>query len=1016
MPDSHEAPGERDRQGDGTKLPPSSAGDRAASKGREARRTDSLPSGVLAIAGLSSLAFAQPIYDILRRSPEFFAIRDLYTGDLLALVAALLVGPTLAFSAPGIVARFLRPSWTRWAIAPPIGLLAALIALQAVNGLAAAGALGVALLVWLGASWAYVRLKGARSFALFLSGAAVVVPALLILDGDVRRSATPPKPAAEITAPDTGARAPIVLVIFDEWSLTSILDRTGAIDRERLPNLAGLADQATWYPNATAAANTTELALPAILAGSPAKQGRLPIASEYPVNMFTVLAPSHDVFALEPITALCPPEVNLLTAERPAAGDRFGLLASDLSIAWLRLTLPAPWRERLPAVTDTWSGFRQSRHNAGPLPATAQPVQRAMFLLRNSDRAHDFRTFVEAIQAPPSSRPGFFFLHSLLPHSPWEYLPSGRRYPRPRSGVHGMNGSAWADDVWPPLHHRKRYLLQVEFVDLLIGELLDHLRSVGLFERSVVAIMADHGTAFRPGLPSRLLTAANSGQTLDVAAVPLVIKAPFQERPTVVDEIFPLGRLAGHLLELSGASPNSLGRWESASSEPLIVGKDAGEIHLPADRESWRLEALTEQARLLGEANDAKTIGVRPDLHGLPLTQFSIRNSEAEISIENSWVWNHVDSTLPQVPVLLEGILLSENLLDRDVAAALNGQIAATVRPHVRSDQVRITALLPESQLVDGLNQVDVFLIGAAGTELEQLTKVDRAAPGAFEIVRGEDGRPSVLLRRPADGGDAERARIVARGKAGLTGFLNGSDGGASRLPGWATDLRNPGDTLEIVAFLGDRQGWAGTTGLDRPDVAERYGHAHQAAGFVAALASADRPWRPFGRGTSRLIKREGIVAYALSRHRGLATRLGFSYRPIARKRWGREEIAVSDGRNLPITPAGGRFGGHVDVLTKADRRTLIEGWAADLQRREGARQIVIYRDGEFLGTVPARKARVDVAQLHEDEQLTTVGFSGRVPGAPDPANFSKRHRVFAIMLQGVAVELPTPGSTPVRR
>ena len=80
---------------------------------------------------------------------------------------------------------------------------------------------------------------------------------------------------------------------------------------------------------------------------------------------------------------------------------------------------------------------------------------------------------------------------------------------------------------------------------------------------------------------------------------------------------------------------------------------------------------------------------------------------------------------------------------------------------------------------------------------------------------------------------------------------------------------------------------------------------------------------------------------------------------------------------------------------------------AADLERRERPRQIVVYRDGKFLVALGTNQARPDVAEHYVDPNLLRTGFRGSVPGAPEPATFSDRHRVFALMLACSAIELP---------
>ena len=975
----------------------------------------SLGAGVLAIAGLSSLAFAQPVYDLLRRAPEFFAIRNLYMGDLLALVVVLAVVPTLALSAPAAALRFLRPSWMRPAIAAPSGLLAAVIALQAIRGLPAVVATTLALAAGAAVGWAYIRFRAVRSFAMLLSAAAVLVPALLVLDSRVRQSAASPNQAIPAELGDTGARAPVVLVIFDEWSLTSILDSEGAIDRQRLPNLARLADQATWYPNATAAADVSELAVPAMLTGRKAEQGRLPTVAEHPVNLFTLLAPSHDIYAVEPITSLCPPDVNLLAEQRPAFGKRFSLLISDLTVVWLNLTLPAVWTEGLPEVTQTWSAFGQDQASTPDAPPTDKPVQRALRHLREADRAAEFRRLGDSIR-PQGQRPGFYFLHSLLPHLPWEYLPSGRSYRVTRTRVHGLARELWTTDPWPVHHHEKRYLLQVEFVDLLIGELIKKLESVDLFDQSVIAITADHGVAFQPGRSRRLLDVDDpSGyQPLDLAAVPLIIKAPFQRQAEIDDSLTSLVGLTPRILELAGAEASAIPRSQD-TGPPSLVGKYAAHVEVPVDREPWRRERLAEQAALLGETNDPMAIGAVPSLHGQRISELPRRSGEIGIQLEVPDLWDHVDPSRAFLPAIAQGTLTGpDSLLERSVAVALNGVVAASVRPHqTNAGEIRIAAVLPERLFRPGLNHVDVFLISEPGNAPE-LEYVERPLGSVYELSWGEQGEEDVLLRRSRSALSADVERIpVTRSDPGLFGFLEGSHRTAARIHGWAVDLTDPG-TQEVVAFLAGRQYWVGATQYERSNVANRYGQEQLYSGFTQKSRPGEGLDSEATDEVFDAIRREGFVAYAVSR-RGIATRLRFFYAPLEFDENGVEILPISDGRRLRVQQTGAGLEGAIDLITKPARRTLIEGWAADVQRGEAPRQIVIYRDGRFLKNLGANRARPDVAAHHDDPRLLRTGFRGVVSGAPEPETFADHHRVFALMLSGSAVELPiraAPGTT----
>ncbi|MCY3964939.1 MAG: sulfatase-like hydrolase/transferase [Acidobacteria bacterium] len=981
---------------------------RAPASGAEERKPGhGLGAGVLAVAGLSSLAFAQPVYDVLRRAPEFFAIRDLYMGDLLALVAVVAVVPTLALSTPAAVLRFVRPSWIGPAIAAPIGLLTAVIALQAVRSLPAAAATPFALVVGGAVVWAYLRFRAIRTFALLLSAAAVVVPALLVLDRQVRRSTADTAREVPGRLPDTGARAPIVLAIFDEWSLTSILDSEGRIDRERLPNLARLADKATWYPNAAAPADASELSVPAMLTGFRAGQGQLPILAEHPVNLFTVLAPSHDIYALEPVASLCPPALNLLAEQRPAFGQRFGLLISDLTVVWLSLTLPKGWREQLPNVERTWSGFGLDQPAGRREPSADEPVRRALFNVMNSDRAASFRRLVASIGAP-SDRPSLHFVHSLLPHTPWEYLPSGRTYHSNRGRIEGLEGQRWTTDPWPVLHARKRYLLQVEFVDQLIGELTSRLESLGLFDESLIAIASDHGTSFRPGESARFPDPLNpsADQLLDVAMVPLLIKAPFQDEARVDERPISLVDLTPRVLELAGAGADE-GRSPQAADPSTMVGKYAGNVDIPLQRESWRMREAREQAKLLGEPNEPAAIGVRPDLHGIEVAELTLRDSDVGIRLEAADLWDSVDLSRPVLPARVQGVLTGpESLLDRSAAIALNGVVAATVRPQQDIDgTIRLAALLPERLLRAGFNQIEVFLT-SNDVNVSTLEHVKRPPGFIYELAWAEQGRSEALLRRPRStlNADIVSIPILRRADSQLIGFLEGGHR-AGAVHGWATDLTESGTTLEVVAFLQGEQYWAGTTTVERETVADRYGQGHLYSGFSRKPRPSSVQDKEAEAESLKTIRREGFVGYAVS-PRGVATRLRFFYAPLEDED-GTEVLPISDGRRLPVMKAGGRFEGAVDLVSKPAKRTLIEGWAADLESGERPRQIVVYRDGKFLVALGTNRVRPDVAEKHRDPRLLRTGFRSSVPGAPEPATFADGHRVFALMLAGSAVELP---------
>ena len=99
------------------------------------------------------------------------------------------------------------------------------------------------------------------------------------------------------------------MILLDEFPLRSLLDARGRIDRRVYPNFAALADQSTWYRNATGVSGYTPWALPAMLTGNYPAEARAPSWAAYPDNLFTLLGRSYEVRAYETISQLCPPRL-----------------------------------------------------------------------------------------------------------------------------------------------------------------------------------------------------------------------------------------------------------------------------------------------------------------------------------------------------------------------------------------------------------------------------------------------------------------------------------------------------------------------------------------------------------------------------------------------------------------------------------------------------------------------------------------------------------------------------------
>ena len=184
--------------------------------------------------------------------------------------------------------------------------------------------------------------NGVRSWR--TSPALVVVPAAFLLTPGIAGllAAADEESALDVAF---GATPPVVIVIFDQLPLISLLDADGRIDPALYPHFAALASESTWFRNASAIAEYTSFALPAILTGNYPERGRLPVAADYPENLFTLLGGRYRLHVQEPLTELCP--AALCPPRRAPPTARLAGILSDLAVVYLavtsyRRTSPAP--------------------------------------------------------------------------------------------------------------------------------------------------------------------------------------------------------------------------------------------------------------------------------------------------------------------------------------------------------------------------------------------------------------------------------------------------------------------------------------------------------------------------------------------------------------------------------------------------------------------------------------------------------------------------------------------------
>jgi hypothetical protein len=717
----------------------------------------------LVILGLLTAGVAAPVLDLYGRNPSVFVANRSTPAQIV------MFGLLVTFTLPLIAVIILT-------ITEKISTRAADIAYYVLVGIAAAatglvisrqvlpdstvGAIALAVGITTVVLLLYRRIEpGLLFFALL--GPAVLVMFLLISP----TSRLLAEPEAPTVSPDkVGLAAPIVFIQLDELPLASLMDEEGEINAALFPNFARLATSGNWYRNALSNSIATTSSVPAILTGVLGDREQSPSLVDHPNNLFTLLGAGYEMHVVEWLTDMCPQELCKDYAGRGPA--RFGSLLQDVGVVYGHLSLPESARAGLPTIDGSWKGFlgqAESREAApvdvGDLPVP-EPGQRSKWI----DWMERIIDGVE-VDAPPT----LHFAHLQAPHIPWRINPSGSHYERPEQydEVDGVEGGKWVLRADLPRLGYQRHLYQLGFVDQRLGALFERLDATGIWDESLIVVIADHGASFVPGEHRRWPMEDNRD---DLYRVPLMIKLPGQVEgetfdepafaidvvPTIVDalDITTDWEFDGHsLLEIEGTDYPHEPIWYCCSREPAST-----DINVLFDQAQRNHEWVPDQGSWMGVAGS----GAYADLVGSSVADLAPRASDdLQWSLTQAGDLSDVSRASGFVQTFVSGRLqLPSGVEEDDLLLVVNGTVAGTgfvIRDSDTSGEIR--GLLAEELLIDGPNEVailvpdpegDGWLTGAAA----DITIEYFAEDGHQLDIRSEgDRRLEITAVRESDAG-----------------------------------------------------------------------------------------------------------------------------------------------------------------------------------------------------------------------------------------------------------------------
>ncbi len=681
---------------------------------------------------LSGFAVAQPVYDLLGKHAEFFVARGSRPVDVLALVSVLSLLVPASLAGCLLLARALGGKLYAAVLTLLHVVLVAVIALPAARtqqpAVAAIVPIGCGLLFAL----AYRKLPAVRLFLSVLSPAVIVFPLVFVFATPVSKIAFPESvPQEAAAAISLTPESHVVFVIFDLLPVTALMDEDQNLDADRYPGFARLQARSVWYRRARTTSGATLRAIPALLSGRYRHEGAIAMLEDYPRNLFTLFGTAGDIHAFEPLTRLCP-ESLCRGSKSLSLSARLASLTRDTAIAFSHLVLPERLTVTLPPIDAQWGSFGAPADvpEDEPEEAVTERERRARLKkglnelarqLQFQDRLKKFEIFADGLGGRASRN--LSFLHLDLPHGPYLYLSSGKRYVpadekyrRLRLGNALGRGSgkvgkkSWGPDRYLIDLAYQRLTHQIMLADELVGRLLDRLEEIGTFERSLIVIAADHGQGFEPHGPLRSDTHA------DTAHVPLFIKFPEQREgrvddravetvdvlPTIIDTLglSVAWQLDGYSLKLGSRGEAAVDQRDPPALDPDF-----------ATCLRRKLERVGSGSRQLPDP------GPRPELVGQRIARILKGPGGGDVvrlrgvRLDQAALLKDVDVDSDFVPAYLTGsVKFPDGARAADLAIVVNGVVRATLTTYrTHEARPRFAALVPESSFVGGKNRWAVY-------------------------------------------------------------------------------------------------------------------------------------------------------------------------------------------------------------------------------------------------------------------------------------------------------------------
>lgn len=676
------------------------------------------------LLGLAGVAITQPVLDLFGRNPEFFIAGSYTRAQIVEFALLVALAPALCVLGIALVAALVNRR---------IGVVTALAGVAAfavLFGLALARTLGLdstltagalALAVAAATLLLELRTKAGRLLLRYLAGGNALFLLFFLVaspTADLVRGAD----VGELGHVDIPRlEGPVVVIVFDELPMPTLMTPDGRINEQRFPSFARLARETTWFRNASSHHPLTNFGVPNIVTGVRAEKGQHPTYHHHPKNLLTLFGNEYPLYRYERITEMCPPSMC-----EPKPAQPLSQALEDSSIVYRHRVLPKEFRDDLPSIDTSWGRFGDTvgagddgavvtttTIRRGKDESTAPEDDRyAIYRSKQMQRVYQGRQAASLVASGTrvTAEPAVHLVHVEFPHQRWTISPWFHPNESIPERVKDPSDPAYEFSA------RVQYVMhtmQVGAADRALGDVLDHMRDVGAWDDATVVVTADHGISMLPPDFGRVPTDRNHEELF---RVPLFIKAPGQRAAEIVDTPAATLDVLPSIIDLLDIETDwtfeghSLFDGSTRTVEPLVSDDVNAGFAIAAQHAS--LHTGLDWAGLAGFGEHKALVGRRVDELSLG------RTSSLRWTLDERALMANLPTERGKMPYALTGTVQTrDGSRPPELVVAVNGRIAGVIGGYQKRDGAwQLSAILTDAYR-KGRNDVVAYeVVGAGGS------------------------------------------------------------------------------------------------------------------------------------------------------------------------------------------------------------------------------------------------------------------------------------------------------------